>query len=166
MPLKVLLAGCPEDERARLEKIVRSVIGSRAQEGDWNVSLVRIAGKLSVHLDGPHETLRGVSFMTGEAELRDGLLAPLRGAGMAGPAEPGEAGAATDSEPVAGPSDEQRARYNCATCKKVFVVTFPAYPNERTVNVPIACPHCWQLNQVPVGEWAASGEEYRAEREG
>jgi phage FluMu protein Com len=165
MPLKVLLAGCPEDERKRLESIVRSVIGSRAEEGDWNVSLVRIADKWSVHLDGPHEGLRGVSFIGAEAELRDGLLKHLRKAGMAGPAARGETGAADDGAPVAGPSDAQRERYTCATCKKVFAVVYSAYPNEGRSHVPVACPHCWQLNQVPVGQWAAAGEEYRAEKE-
>jgi hypothetical protein len=164
MALKVLLAGCPEDRRARLESIVRSVIGSRADEGDWNVSLVQIGAKWSVQLDGPHQALRGVSFVAAESELQASLLAPLRKAGMAGPVEPGEAGDGGGPGPVVGPSDEQRERYTCATCKKVFAVVYCAYPNEGRSNVPVACPHCWQLNQVPVGNWAATGEEYRAEQ--
>jgi hypothetical protein len=166
MPLKVMLAGCSDDERARLESVVRSVIGSRADAGAWNVSLVQVAGRWSVHLDGPHDALRGVSFVVAEAELRDGLLAPLRKAGLAGPAGPGDAGeGAAEGEAVAGPSDEQRDRYTCAKCRKLFAIVYCAYPNEGRSNVPVACPHCWQLNQVPVGQWAADGEEYRAEKE-
>jgi len=164
MTLKVMLAGCSAEERERLESIVRSVVGSRAAEGEWNVSLVKIAGKWSLHLDGPHEALRGVSFIAAEPELRDGLLAPLRKAGMADPAKPGEPGA-EDAAPVVGPSDEQRERYTCATCRQVFAVVYAAYPDEPRTHVPVACPHCWQLNQVPVGEWAAAGEEFRAEKE-
>jgi phage FluMu protein Com len=164
MPLKVMLAGCSDEDKERLESLVRSVIGTRAHQGEWSVSLVRIGDKWSLHLDGPDESLRGISFIADEAGIRDGLLAPLRQAGMANKAEPGEAGAESE-EPVVGPTDQQRDRYTCATCRKLFAVVFPAYPNESRTHVPVACPHCWQLNQVPVGEWAAAGEEYRAEKE-
>lgn len=164
MPLKVLLAGCSDDERARLESLVRSVIGTRAEEGAWNVSLVKVAGKWSVHLDGPHERLRGVSCIAAESELAEALLAPLREAGLAGPGA-GPAPPGGEGPPSDGPKDEQRDRYNCAKCRKGFAVVHPAYPGEGRVNVPVACPHCWQLNQVPVGSWAAAGDDYRAEKD-
>lgn len=164
MPLRVLLAGCSDDERERLESVVRRVIGARAEDGAWNVSLVKVAGKWSGHLDGPHEKLRGVSFIAAESELRDALLTPLRDVGLAGP---GSATVSSTGEapPSDGPKDQQRDRYNCAKCRKVFAVVHPAFPGEGRVNVPVACPHCWQLNQVPVGQWAAAGDDYRAEKD-
>lgn len=171
MPLKVLLAGCSEDERARLESLVRRVLGTRAEDGAWTVSLVKVAGKWSVHLDGPHEALRGVSCIAAESELHEALLEPLRKAGLVGPGgSPGGTGAGTASAvggapPSDGPQEEQRDRYNCARCKKAFAVVFPAYAGEARANAPVACPHCWQLNQVPVGQWAAAGDDYRAEKE-
>ena len=196
MPLKVLLAGCSKDERHRLETLVRSVIGSRAQEGAWNVSLVKVANKWSAHVDGPEAPLKGISFIAGEDELRDKILDSIRNAGggkatgaTAAPTAPVSAasagGAAAPptgvvSAPPPPPQDspavpaapakpsvpgEQRDRYACATCKRPFAVVFQSKPGEGTRNVPVACPHCWQLNQVPVGQWAAVGEEFRAEKE-
>jgi hypothetical protein len=29
---------------------------------------------------------------------------------------------------------------------------------------PVACPHCWHVNNVPVGENAAATSDYRAEK--
>ena len=30
---------------------------------------------------------------------------------------------------------------------------------------PVACPHCWHMNHVPVGETAADTSDYRAEKD-
>ena len=30
---------------------------------------------------------------------------------------------------------------------------------------PVACPHCWHMNQVMVGETAADTSDYRAEKD-
>jgi hypothetical protein len=28
----------------------------------------------------------------------------------------------------------------------------------------VACPHCWERNVVAIGQWAATGRDYRAEK--
>lgn len=159
MPLKVLIAGCAEAERQRLESLVRSVVGDRARQGTWNVSLVRIAGKLSLRLDGPHESLRGVSFIAPEEELREHILGALAKAGLA---SSGAAPAPATAESQ--PGEAQRDVHQCGSCGKAFAVLYEAYPQDPRRNVPVACPHCWQINHVGVSQWAASGEEYRAEK--
>ena len=68
--LTVMTAGCDEGEKARLESLVRSVIGDRSENGSWSVSLVRIGNKLSTHLEGPGASLRGVSFIVDEEQLQ------------------------------------------------------------------------------------------------
>ncbi len=51
MPLKVLCAGCPKDERDPAEAAVRAALGQAA--GSWTVSLVKIGPQWSVTVDGP-----------------------------------------------------------------------------------------------------------------
>jgi DNA-directed RNA polymerase subunit RPC12/RpoP len=157
LPLKVLIAGCAEAERQRLESLVRSVIGDRARQGTWNVSLVRIGGKHSLRLDGPHESLRAVSFIVAESELRQQLLDALSRAGLASPGTPAQ-------EPLPPPGDTRRDVYDCGSCGKGFAVLYEGHPQDPRRRVPVACPHCWQINHVEVSQWAATGEEYRAEK--
>jgi len=57
-----------------------------------------------------------------------------------------------------------RDPHNCSQCGKAFVVTYETRPDEARQPMPVACPHCWQMNQAPVGHWAAVGEEYRVEK--
>jgi hypothetical protein len=35
---------------------------------------------------------------------------------------------------------------------------------EAEHMTPVACPHCWHLNSVPIGEFAADTNDYRAEK--
>lgn len=58
MPLKVLCAGCPKDEREPAESAVKAALGQAA--GSWTVSLVKIGRQWSVTVDGPdvkHKTV-------------------------------------------------------------------------------------------------------------
>ena len=45
-----------------------------------------------------------------------------------------------------------------------FVVIYDSTPDEGLERVPVACPHCWSLNQVLVGAEAAANTDYRAEK--
>jgi hypothetical protein len=157
MPLKVMTAGCDDGEKSRLESLVRAAIGDRSERGNWSVSLVRIGTKLSTRLEGPSPALRDVSFMVTEEQLQESLLGALRDAGLVTPHD--ESGAEGPT-----PNETQRNAHVCGTCANAFVVLFESFPEEAERTVPVACPHCWQLNRVPVGQWAAEGEEYRAEK--
>jgi hypothetical protein len=44
------------------------------------------------------------------------------------------------------------------------VVVYEARAGEPEVSVAVACPHCWHINRVAVGDWAAAGHEFRAEK--
>lgn len=58
MPLKVLCAGCPKDEREPAESAVKAALGQAP--GSWTVSLVKIGPQWSVTVDGPdvkHKTV-------------------------------------------------------------------------------------------------------------
>jgi hypothetical protein len=55
--------------------------------------------------------------------------------------------------------------HECAACHKRFAVTFDAIAGEPELMSPVACPHCWHTNQVPVGESAAETSDYRAEKD-
>ena len=52
----------------------------------------------------------------------------------------------------------------CESCAQRFRVVFEAVPGEEQKMSPVACPHCWHLNRVPVGENAAADGDYRAEK--
>jgi hypothetical protein len=58
MPLKIMCAGCPKDERDAAENSVKAALGQAA--GSWTVSLVKIGRQWSMTVDGPevkHKTL-------------------------------------------------------------------------------------------------------------
>ena len=157
MPIDVLMAGCSEEERERVGRLVRAAIGDRAAAEPWRVSLVKVGGQWSASLDGPGARLRGRTFTVPEAKLRDAILASLQGqAGEGPPAVPAAA-----PEP---PGDTRRDSQECSRCRKPFAVVYELRQGEGLRRMPVACPHCWQMNYVEIGQWAASGHDYRAER--
>lgn len=158
MALKILIAGCSGDERARLEPLVKAVIGqSRAANGAWHVSLVKVGKKLSATLKGPG--LSKMSFVAAEEELRAKILDTLRGAETLSQAPAPVALKATRTR-----SEEKQDQHTCAGCQEPYVVLYESRAGEAQTAVPVACPRCWHVNQVAVGEWAAMGEEYRSEK--
>jgi hypothetical protein len=163
MPLKILIAGCAKEEREQTEALVRAVIGRRAAAESWMVSLVKVGGRWSATLDGPDQRLKAVTFAVPAAGLRDAILDALRNAGFLGPA-PGPGATPGAAGPPRGPSRERRDRYACGVCRQVFQVTYEMQDGEPQEMVPIACPHCWQLNRVGVGKDAAEARVYRAEK--
>jgi DNA-directed RNA polymerase subunit RPC12/RpoP len=58
MPVKIMCAGCPKNEREPAEAAVKAALGQVA--GSWTVSLVKIGRQWSMSVDGPevkHKTL-------------------------------------------------------------------------------------------------------------
>jgi hypothetical protein len=156
--LKILVAGVDKDARGAVEATVRQALGSRAASGSWSVSVVSLAGKFSVTLDGPGDRLRGLSFVAD----RDRLAEAVRGAVEADPERPGHA-ATTPAAPAGSPT-ETRDRHVCEHCGQALLVVYELQPGEPKRLAPLACPHCWKVGHVEVGAWAAAGREYRAEK--
>jgi hypothetical protein len=159
------VAGVDKDERASLESRVKQALGSRAAEGPWSVSLVKLGGKWSVTLNGPGERFKSLSFASDDARLLDSIRDAVAGS----PGQGRQAGAASSAAPgpkpaPAGPAGEVRDQHVCPQCQKAVVVIYETRPGEPRVSARVACPHCWHVSQVEVGAWAAEGGDYRAEK--
>jgi hypothetical protein len=59
---------------------------------------------------------------------------------------------------------ERREIHQCAKCKRRFAVVYDSLPNEPRHTVSVACPHCWEVDRVDIGENAALARQYRADR--
>ncbi|HEX9189396.1 MAG TPA: hypothetical protein VGB87_20130 [Vicinamibacteria bacterium] len=173
------MAGVDKDERGAVEAAVRQGLGARAADGPWSVSVVQLAGKWSVTLDGGG--LRSASAVAERAALADAIRS-LVGEGRssssldAAPTIPPSPGppprVSTAAAPAGGPlpaaaprvASEVRARHECGQCGRDLVVVYEACPDEPLDLAPVACPHCWAIGQVEVGAWAAAGRDYRSEK--
>jgi hypothetical protein len=168
MALTVLVAGIGKDERARVEGAVKAALGWRGLNEPWTVSLVKVGEQWSVTLNGPGERFRNLSFGATERELSGKITAAIGGA---------EPGATPAAAPSAGTADAPRRsapsptrggagddRYTCLDCGGAFVVLYERQPTDAKVMAAVACPHCWKLNHVEIGSWAAEGRDYRAEK--
>lgn len=153
-----MVAGVDKDARGAIEATVRQALGSRAASGSWSVSVVSLAGKFSVTLDGPGDRLRGLSFVAD----RDRLAEAIRGAVDVDRERP-EPASTTPGAPAGSPT-ETRDRHVCEHCGQALLVVYELQPDEPKQLVPLACPHCWKVGHVEVGTWAATGREYRAEK--
>jgi hypothetical protein len=149
------VAGVDKEARWAVEAIVRETLGARPAPQDWTVSLVKLADKWSVTLHGPSERLRDVSLMASEDRLGDAIREAI--------SEPpsAEGGAAESSDQAL---TEVREHCTCERCGQAMVVVYEAQPGEPRERVAVACPHCWSLNQVSIGSWAACGQEFRADK--
>jgi hypothetical protein len=156
--LKILAAGIPREERGVVEAAVRQALGPRSASEPWTVSLVKLAGKWSVTLNGPGERFRNLSFAAEETRLGATIREILE------PEQPGSAADAPVPDRAAAPAAEVREEHRCPHCSEAVVVVYEAQPNESKVRAPLACPHCWQISHVDVGAWAAAGRDYRAEK--
>ncbi|MHC4092810.1 MAG: hypothetical protein ACYSVY_21470 [Planctomycetota bacterium] len=110
----------------------------------------------SVTLTGPGEQFRNVSFTAEEHRLAEAIEEAI-GDGSAEPAREAEPSDLPTAVPV-----EERTVYE--RCQKAILVTYEEQPNDAKQPVPLACPHCWALNQIEVGAWAAAGGDYRADK--
>jgi hypothetical protein len=158
-----MVAGVDKDARGAVEASVRHALGSRAERGPWSVSVVSMAGRWSVTLDGPDERLRGLSFVADGSGLVDAIREAVHGEAST-PVSGGTPSA------VAGPAAASRLasdagnRHVCKHCGKAVLVTYEERPGEGRALAAVACPHCWQIGHVEIGAWAAAGGEYRAEK--
>ena len=185
MGLQILIAGCPADERSRVEKTVRRAIGERAEEGAWTISLVRLGSEWQVTIDGPGSPLGGVSLTVPEIRLQNAIVEAIAKshavAGGPSGAMPTAAPPSSSRTPAINPSatpastssassavsagsaGETRDRHECSKCGQGFVVVYAKLPGEATTKAPVACPKCWQVNHVPIASEAAQHQDYRAE---
>jgi len=175
--LQVLIAGCPRDERSRVEGTVRRAVGDRAEQGPWTISLVRLGGEWQVTVDGPDPSLRQVSLTVPEIRLQNAIVeviakspAPPGGVAAPGgvprPSPPPSSPAAPVPAPAATPvpsAGESRDKHECPKCGQGFVVIYAKQAGEGTTKAPVACPKCWQVMKVPIASEAAQHQDYRAE---
>jgi hypothetical protein len=211
MSLKVMSAGCSAEEKERAESDVRRALGPRAESTEtWVVSVVSVANRWSVTVDGPGIHALHCTANPGRLSeaIRDALQAKTGAAPAAPPpyaAAPAHApgnGAAAAPRPVstparpASPAPVARApvatavksvapplappaprpapsavpissdgdTHACATCAQQFTVVCDSMPGEERQTAPVACPHCWHVNHVPVPLGAAMDHDYRAEK--
>jgi hypothetical protein len=152
----VLVAGVERDERGDIEAAVRGAFGRRDPAEAWSVSLVRLGGTWSVTLRGPGERFRNLSFTAEEHRLAEAVAEAIGGDGE---------GPAPESRPADSPARvPAQASLTCEHCRQSIRVTYEAQPDEAKEEAPLACPHCWAMNRVEVGAWAAVGGDYRAEK--
>jgi len=109
---------------------------------------VKVTGQWSVTLDGPSSGVRALTLMAPPGRLREAIAEALQAA----------------SPPAHARTAERRSPGQCGKCRGAFVVSYEAFPDESEERVPVACPHCWQVNHVLVAESAAEAKDYRAEK--
>jgi DNA-directed RNA polymerase subunit RPC12/RpoP len=150
--LTVLSAGCSAPEREQVEGEVRAIIGARAAEGTWRVSLVKMGSRWSVTLDGPSQS--ALSFVAEAGRLREAFATALGG------------GAAVAVSGARGevPARVSRDRHRCVSCGRSFDLIYETVPDEPQEIVSVACPHCWAKSAVLVGESAAYTQAFLAEK--
>jgi hypothetical protein len=151
-----MVAGVDKDTRGAVEASVREALEPRAGSGPWSVSVVSLAGKWSVTLDG--DRLRGASFVVDQGRLVDAI----REAVDSGCQTTAHVPTAPDAA-VLSPT-EARDQHLCEHCGRAVLVVYEQQPGEPKELAPLACPHCWRIGHVPVGVWAAAGRDYRAEK--
>ena len=157
MGLQILIAGCPAEERPRVENTVRKAIGERSESGPWSVSLVKLGVEWSVTIDGPEPQFKGLMLTTPEIRLQNAIVEALT--------KPREKRRAPSlpAVPETPGLPENRDRHECPKCGQSFVVIYGSQPGERATDTPVACPRCWQITHVPIAWTAAQHEDYRAE---
>lgn len=175
MSLKVLCAGCSQEERERAESDVRSALGVHLQDEAWTVSLVKVSDRWSVTVSSPKRTT--VTSVASEGGVGQAVRDAVSGGGPpAAPASKAAAHAAPSrgSVPAARPAappapahvsaGTQRVRHQCGSCREAFVVTYEAGADEGEETVGVACPHCWHKNYVLIAESAAESRDFTAEK--
>jgi hypothetical protein len=161
MSLKIMIAGCAKEEKDAVGSSVKKAFADRPKDEPWSVSVVKIANQWSVEVNGPDARYKGLSLVAPLGDLTGSLRNAIAGAGNHG----AETAAAPTGASVGGgpPGGEQKDRYDCEGCSAAFEVVYSAAPGERTEVCPVACPHCWHVNHVPIAEGAGATGDYRAQ---
>jgi hypothetical protein len=163
MALSFLCAGCSQGERDEAEATVKAALGGRFQHDSWAVSLVRVGPTWSVTIDGPG--FRALSFVAPAQHLGESLVEHLASPAPSAPGAHADPRAATPAAPqVKAGAKLVRDRQECHKCHRAFMVAYELEADEAQDTVSVACPYCWQMNQVLVGESAAYTEAFKAER--
>ncbi len=157
MSLKIMIAGCAKEEKDEVGSSVKKAFADRPKDEPWSVSVVKIAGQWSVEINGPEARYKGLSLVAPLGDLAGSLRQAISGAG--------NHGAAPSAAPAGAglPGDEKKDRYDCEGCSAAFEVIYSAAPGERQEVCPVACPHCWHVNHVPIAEGAGATGDYRAQ---
>ena len=163
--LRILVAGVDKDTKGAVEASVRGALGSHAERGPWSISVVSMAGRWSVTLDGPDERWRGLSFVAEGSGLLDAIRRAVHDGvtSASGGLAPTIVPAATAAPPAATASEIQ-SRHTCEHCSKPVLVIYEERAGEGKALAAVACPHCWTIGRVEIGAWAAAGGDYRAEK--
>lgn len=153
MSLKIMIAGCAKEEKDEVGSSVKKAFANRPKDEPWSVSVVKVASQWSVEINGPEARYKGLSLVAPLGDLTGSLRKAISGAGNHAAA------------PAAGPAsgDEKKDCYECEGCSAAFEVIYNAAPGERTEVCPVACPHCWHVNHVPIAEGAGATGDYRAQ---
>jgi hypothetical protein len=153
-----MVAGVDKDTRSAVEAQVRAVLSE--QPGSWSASVVSLAGKWSVTLDGPDG--RNLSFVADGSRLVDAIRDAISGTTARETAAP--AGASSVSSAPAARS-EARDQHTCEQCGQPLVIVYERRgPDESQSIAPVACPTCWKVGHYTIGSWAAVGSDYKAEK--
>lgn len=153
--VRVLVAGVDREARGPIEAVVRGVFANRPPGESWSVSLVRLADRWSVTLDGPGAAFRNLSFTAREQDVARALGLAI-GESSPPPSPPAETEAASR-----GPVED---RHDCPRCGGTILVRYESHAGEPRERAPVACPHCWAVHHLEIGTWAAVGGDYRAEK--
>ncbi|HEY7816995.1 MAG TPA: hypothetical protein VIG29_02170 [Vicinamibacteria bacterium] len=152
MSLKIMIAGCAKEEKDAVGSSVKKAFADRPKDEPWRVSVVKIANQWSVEIDGPEARFKGLSLSAPLGDLTGALRNAIANAGN------------HVTKPVKmAPGKEKVERYDCEGCSAPFEVVYHAAPGEREEVCPVACPHCWHVNHVPIAEGAGVTGDYRAQ---
>jgi hypothetical protein len=170
MSLKILCAGCSQEEREQAESDVRRALGARADGAAWTVSLVKVQNRWSVTM--AHPPAATITCIAPEGRLAEAIRDLLGGGGPAPSAPaagkapaPGKAPAAPPRGGAAPRRGGRATQHQCDSCRETFVVRYESSaPDESEETVPVACPYCWHRNYVLVAESAAESRDYTAEK--
>jgi hypothetical protein len=154
MSLKIMIAGCAKEEKDAVGSSVKKAFADRPKDEPWRVSVVKVANQWSVEIDGPEARYKGLSLVAPLGDLAGALRNAIANAGNHA------------AKPAKGPSasaKEKIQRYDCEGCSAPFEVVYNAAPGEPEEVCPVACPHCWHVNHVPIAEAAGVTGDYRAQ---
>jgi hypothetical protein len=154
-----LVAGVDKDARGSVEATARQAFAGRDPSESWSVSLVRLGSSWSVTLSGPGERFKHVSFSAEQHRLAEAIREAISREQQA-PA-PASGPVAAAPLPTSGRGRIQD-RHVCEKCRQALVVSYEGEPDEPKRSSPVACPHCWAVNHVEIGVWAAAGGDYSA----
>jgi hypothetical protein len=156
--LKILVAGVDKDARGPIEARVRHALGRRSASEAWTVSLVKLGSRWSVTIDaGEHS--RSVSLTTDDGGLEQAIRRAVDADATSPPAPRPAVPEAARVAPA-----PILDRHVCQHCEGGLLVAYESPPGEPKELAPVACPHCWQINHVEIGAWAAAGREYRCDK--